>query len=40
LLPFRKSNKFAVNLLLIQAMFFLILRTILWTGSYLFSSLS
>ncbi len=29
LLPFRKSNKFAVNLLLIQAMFFLILRTIL-----------
>lgn len=29
LMPFRKSNKFAVNLLLIQAMFFLILRTFL-----------
>ena len=26
-LPFEKNNKFAVNLLLIQAMFFLILRT-------------
>ena len=29
IMPFRKSNKFAVNLFLIQAMFFLILRTIL-----------
>ncbi len=29
LLPFKKHNKFAVNLLLIQAMFFLILRTFL-----------
>ncbi|MEX1202943.1 MAG: carotenoid biosynthesis protein [Ferruginibacter sp.] len=28
-MPFRKSNKFAVNLLLIQSMFFLILRTFL-----------
>lgn len=29
LLPFRKQNKFALNLLLIQAMFFLLLRTFL-----------
>jgi putative membrane protein len=29
LLPFNKGNKFAVNLLLIQAMFFLLLRTFL-----------
>jgi putative membrane protein len=29
LLPFKKHNKFAVNLLLIQAMFFLLLRTFL-----------
>lgn len=29
LLPFNKNNKFAVNLLLIQAMFFLLLRTFL-----------
>lgn len=29
LLPFNKQNKFAVNLLLIQAMFFLLLRTFL-----------
>lgn len=28
-LPFKKENKFAVNLLLIQAMFFLLLRTFL-----------
>lgn len=28
-LPFQKQNKFAVNLLLIQAMFFLLLRTFL-----------
>jgi len=28
-LPFNKNNKFAVNLLLVQAMFFLILRTFL-----------
>ena len=28
-LPFRKENKFAVNLLLIQGMFFLVLRTFL-----------